>query len=349
MLNTPKHYDTIVIGAGPAGTMAAKLLSKAGNSVLIISPQTPSVRYYNFIPPAISDELSLASESVLAAEVGKVRIMLAGVHFGDASFPTPVSLVDRRRFDAAMLDAACAAGAEVLNATAKRVERDAKGWNVLGEDFSHTGDRLLFCSGAAKLVDGVVFKGACDRLRVVQCTGEPGGSSMDFDIGARGSAFCWRVGDAAGGTFDNEVSAIRHKAYLTARCEIEPLVARLDVFSRAGAEYVHDRAYRLGGSAALVDPLTGEGIRYALQSARLCAQNIVNGDPEREYGEALRDTVVSELAIARRIARRIASVPDTVLKLSAAFPKGRKLLRGLIAVMSGEDTYSEVYRRYKGE
>ena len=45
----------------------------------------------------------------------------------------------------------------------------------------------------------------------------------------------------------------------------------------------------IGDSAGLVDPITGEGLYYALRSAELCAEALLAEQPER-YQALLRST-----------------------------------------------------------
>ena len=45
-----------------------------------------------------------------------------------------------------------------------------------------------------------------------------------------------------------------------------------------------------GDAAALVDPITGEGLYYALRSGDLLAEMLLAGSPER-YPERLRATI----------------------------------------------------------
>lgn len=48
------------------------------------------------------------------------------------------------------------------------------------------------------------------------------------------------------------------------------------------------RTLLVGDAAGLADPLSGEGIRYAIKSGRLAAEAILSGHPERYPGDVLR-------------------------------------------------------------
>ena len=59
----------------------------------------------------------------------------------------------------------------------------------------------------------------------------------------------------------------------------------------------------MGDAAALVDPITGEGLYYALRSGELLAQSLIAGQPAH-YPERVRADFSADLEFAARIARR---------------------------------------------
>src|SRR5207302_9598634 len=59
----------------------------------------------------------------------------------------------------------------------------------------------------------------------------------------------------------------------------------------------------VGDAAALVDPLTGEGLFYAIRSGELLGRSLAQGCPER-YPAWLKAAFSSELEFAARIVRR---------------------------------------------
>jgi flavin-dependent dehydrogenase len=59
----------------------------------------------------------------------------------------------------------------------------------------------------------------------------------------------------------------------------------------------------IGDSAGLVDPITGEGLYYALRSAEICAETLLNGDYSH-YQKRLEEEIISELKLAARVSQR---------------------------------------------
>jgi flavin-dependent dehydrogenase len=60
----------------------------------------------------------------------------------------------------------------------------------------------------------------------------------------------------------------------------------------------------VGDAAGLVDPITGEGLYYAIRSADLASQAIVNGTTQ-SYGNVLHDDFGADLEFAAAIAKRM--------------------------------------------
>jgi flavin-dependent dehydrogenase len=103
-----------------------------------------------------------------------------------------------------------------------------------------------------------------------------------------------------------------------------------------------------GDAAACVDPITGEGLFYALRSGDLLAEALIADQPET-YPERLRGEVSADLEFAARIARKVfcgtflgGAITTRMVQLlnhSAAF---RDLIRD---VFSGAQDYRSLKRR----
>ncbi len=93
----------------------------------------------------------------------------------------------------------------------------------------------------------------------------------------------------------------------------------------------------LGDAAGLVDPLTGEGIYYALRSADLLAEALLAGEPER-YTEAVRGELGPELALAARYVKSFfrGGFPEQMLALAGRHQGIRTVLGNLV---SGRQSY----------
>jgi len=107
----------------------------------------------------------------------------------------------------------------------------------------------------------------------------------------------------------------------------------------------------IGDSAGLVDPITGEGLYYALRSAELCANALLAGRPD-EYRALLEEEVLAELKVAARVSQRFYSgqifgdsVLEKMVSLTAQSASFRELMSDLFAGIQGyRDLRSRLYR-----
>ncbi|HKV04197.1 MAG TPA: NAD(P)/FAD-dependent oxidoreductase [Candidatus Acidoferrales bacterium] len=103
-----------------------------------------------------------------------------------------------------------------------------------------------------------------------------------------------------------------------------------------------------GDAAACVDPITGEGLYYALRSGDLLAQALIEGQPDA-YPDRLRAAFSADLEFAAKIARKIfcgsflgGAITTRMVQLLNYSPAFRDLIRD---VFSGSQDYSSLKRR----
>jgi geranylgeranyl reductase family protein len=111
-----------------------------------------------------------------------------------------------------------------------------------------------------------------------------------------------------------------------------------------------NRALLLGDAAGLCDPLTGEGIYYAIRSAQLAAQVIEDcltssGAELENYQEAVDREIVSELRIARVLSSLFVRFPHLAFGILKQSDSTWKTECGLL---SGELKYSDIKDRAGG-
>jgi len=103
-----------------------------------------------------------------------------------------------------------------------------------------------------------------------------------------------------------------------------------------------------GDAAACVDPVTGEGLYYALRSGDLLAQALIEGQPQA-YPERLRAAFSADLEFAASIARKLfcgnflgGAITTRMVQLLNYSPAFRDLMRD---VFSGSQDYRTLKRR----
>src|SRR5687767_7744726 len=169
----PWTLDVVVIGAGPAGSAAAKMLASFGHRVLLVNrPSTGRHSLAESIPP---------SANRLLIELGmKNAVEAAGFHpwlgntvwwgsdearvelfaSGDVGYQ-----VERDRFDAVLRDAAAKAGAQIISGTARALENQRALRTTIeagGVTTTVEAGVVLDCSGRA----GVIARKGYRQLEV---------------------------------------------------------------------------------------------------------------------------------------------------------------------------------------
>lgn len=361
------RFEAIVIGAGPAGSVAARELALAGARVALVDGSHPRDKPCGGgVTGRALDELRGHDEfTPLRNPIRTVRFE-AGDHRVTVSLPEGyLDVLGRDAFDAALWRAAAAAGASPVAARATGLVREHGEWTVttadgvrlrsawvLGADGAggitrkqvwRPFERSQLSIAAGSYVDGATLSEAAIRF-----VDEPRGYLWSFP----------RLGHLAVGTCAqaDAASTVRMHAITDAWLDGYPPAqgrsrrryawpipslgaADLDAERPSGAGWM-----LLGDAAGLVDPITREGIYFAIRSGRVAAQALASRDPARHYTEAVRDELHDELRRAARLKAgffrpRFTSLLLTALEQSAAI---RQVMIDLVA---GRQPYRGLKRR----
>lgn len=117
VLSRSSDVDVLVVGAGPAGSSAARAAAEAGATVLVLEKRPrigEPVQCAEYIPRPLADRLKFPSE-VIAQEIrGMVSHLPGGEVVRKAA---PGFILNRDKFDQALASGAAEAGAQILRAT----------------------------------------------------------------------------------------------------------------------------------------------------------------------------------------------------------------------------------------
>jgi menaquinone-9 beta-reductase len=298
-----RAWDVIVVGAGPAGACAARELARAGRSVLLVDKS--SFPRYKVCGSCLNGRVLSVLEAVglgaLVEEAGGV--VLDGLRLAAAGVEVTLNLpggavLGRERFDALLVRAAVQAGAEFLPRTRARLGGGPTG-SFRPLALHHDGDtenahaRLVLAAdglGAGLLPRAPAMTAPASRigagLIVEEAPGFYRAGCIHMACGRAGYVGLVRLEDDrldVAAAFDP--NALRHLggpacAATGVIAEVGwPVPAGLAAGpwrgtpgltsrpERIGAE----RLFVLGDAAGYVEPFTGEGIAWALTSARaLC-------------------------------------------------------------------------------
>jgi len=113
---------------------------------------------------------------------------------------------------------------------------------------------------------------------------------------------------------------------------------------------LQDKALLLGDAAGLADPLTGEGIHNAIQSAQLAAPVIENSLGRgkvglQDYQQAVEEKIMSELRIARMLSKIVFRFPHLAFRM---LNQSDGVWRAGCNLMLGEVNYAAIKERAGG-
>lgn len=317
----------IVLGAGPAGSVAATLLARAGAEPLLLDRDAQvgdgiCGGFLSWRTVAALRELGCDPAELGARPVARLRLF-AGDRQARVALPHPASALSRRSLDGALRDLAVSAGA--------RLEIDrARGLSpglVEGEARDWRSEAIFLATGKHDVRGSTRPRDASDpalglRVRI------PGGASLTallegaielhlFPGGYAGIVLqedgsanvCLAIrksllAGAEGGTRDLlDRLAAAHPAFAERMKHAAPDLP-VDTIGAVPygwtAEKTEPGLYRLGDQAAVIPSLAGEGIAIAIASARAASEAWLKGHSAESYqtsfaGAARRPVRVSEM------------------------------------------------------
>ena len=324
-----------IIGAGPAGAMAAVRLARAGASVLLFDPSHPREKpcgggLTGRALALVSDVIdigALAPVVIRSASVEPPRSLdAAEVELTDHGVTPRSSLVvvSRAAFDSALASAAVAAGARLIpekvvdvyrDGSAMRVRtvcREYEAGHVLGADGPNSVVRKKlaqpFTRAQLSVAAGFFVHGVSASAIAIKCTHQQPGYLWSFPrrdhlavgICARAAKNITSPALRAQSLSWLEQHGLADAATLTPYAWPIPSAgfedARRMTCSAPGWML-------LGDAAGLVDPLTREGIYYALLSGQWAADTLTTSTERATalYAERVRAEIQPELARAARL------------------------------------------------
>jgi flavin-dependent dehydrogenase len=360
-----------IIGGGPAGATAAETLAKGwglssgGGSTHRVQVfeeklgwEKPcggglthkALRRYPFLAQAASGGNLLHEVEFLAPTGAAMRVRLR----------EPVVVYARATLNQLLLRRAQDAGAEVVRDRIFRLRRTDHGWEMEGREGSYRADFIVVAAGARTrlrqtfaedfrrrdllLTFGYFLPVPCDVLRV------------QFYEKFEGYAWAFprpdHVSVGIGGKAD-EASMAALQARLRAFMQqsgytpdpsrvFSHLLPSLSIDSWGSMRLVGPGWALAGDAAGLVDPVTGEGIYYAMRSGELLGQSLLEDLPQL-YPERVRNDFGRALATGARLLRLFfhgelfgGGITTRMIEFGAHSAKIREIIQDL---MEGSQSY----------
>ena len=292
-----EHWDVVVVGAGPAGSSAARVAADRGRRVLLLdAARFP--RYKTCGGGLIGTSLALLPPSALAAVEGRVATTSFSLRGGPArrvrSTRPFLALVRREVLDQALVDAAVEAGATFRDhVRVSRLVESAEGVRLSTSAGELTAGVVVGADGSSGVVGrhvGVRIARSDLGLEVeLAGVGADWSQRVHLDWGRDPGTYGWVFpkGDRL------TVGVIQRKGEGAATRDY--LARLLDGLGLADRERLHDSGHLTrwreagspvrrgavlvaGDAAGLLEPWTREGISYALRSGVAAGEAAARGD-----------------------------------------------------------------------
>jgi len=356
-------YDAIIIGSGPAGGTAAFFLSQAGKHVLVLEKESLP-RYKTCgggIPLHLLDQFPFSFEHVIETRVGSVSYVLNKRTVTISLPDRPIGMVMRDQFDACLLEQT---RADIRQSSAVR-NVEEQGDRVMvetrdGETFH--GRYLVAADGASSVAArclGLRREKTLAGAIEVEATVPPEvfckfADEPLFIFGEIHQGYLWvfpkashlSVGIMAVHPKPGELQSVLKRVMERYQISLHeaPMHGHPIPLYTGRQAIATARCLLAGDAAGLVDPLNGEGIRFAIKSGRLAAEAILAGHPEA-YPGLVWQAIGRGHTLARGLAWLFYHFPRACFELGVRNPFTTQAFVGLL---SDRISYPEAVLRLFG-
>ncbi len=357
-----------VVGAGPAGALAAAKLAGRGHRTILLDEKLAwekpcgggithkAIAQYPFLRDAQVERNWVSQCEILSPAGRRVRFAL----------DRPIAIFSRRVLNGLLLDQAIRAGAEFRQKRVTSIEGNPGAWRLHTSDSEIAAEYVIIAAGARNPFRPQFSRPfAAGDLMATAGYYIPGTSQamqLQFFPGLHG--YIWIFPRA------NHFSAgICGKMNGLSTAHLRHLLERS--LTASGLKFAGSQFYAhvlpalsftalrqapvcgngwamVGDAAGFTDPITGEGLYYALRSADLLCEALLQGRPEI-YPARLKKDFLPELEMAARIADRFftgrwmgEAVTERMVQFTDHSPRFRQLMCDMF---SGAQGYRNLRQR----
>lgn len=358
-----------ILGGGPAGAFAAEQLASAGLEAIVLDEKLAwekpcggglTYKAYHQYPFLIENSTprKLISDTVLAAPRARaVSLRLT----------EPILIYSRFDLNRMLLERAERAGARIEKTRVLEMSRCGGGWLLKTKSGALRADYCIVATGARNpLRDvGTALTGA-DAMSALGYYIPGAQDQIDIQFLAKLEGYIWvfpRCGHLSVGICGKGEPAS------SLRKRLEAWLAERGINWKGAPFYSHllpsletpawkknrvagEGWMAVGDAAGLVDPITGEGLYYAIRSADLAARALLSEVGElagHAYRRMLRRDFAGDLEFGSRLARRVflgrflfGSVPARMVQFTRRSPRFAAVMQDLF---SGTQPYLGLKKR----
>lgn len=360
-----------IIGGGPAGAMTAERLARGLAGVR--NGQDPArvvvfeeklgwekpcggglshkaLRRYPFLLESDGIGKHVRNMEVRAPGGAVVRLHLR----------EPLAIYSRRDLNHFLLQRSQKAGAEVIKDRVMSFERQGEKWQLKGREESYRADYLVLAAGARSrlrnrlaedfkpcdfmLTFGYYVPGQENLLRIEFFKDFEGYAWSFPRPGHLSVGICGKVGQTTMAELQKNLAVFMNRCgYSSCSAPVfSHLLPSLVVESWSDLRLAGPGWALAGDVGGLADPVTGEGIYFALRSGELLAESVLSGSPER-YPQAVWNEFGSKLMTGAKMCERFyrgdflgGPVTTRMIQFAAGSGTFRSLFQSLI---EGTQTY----------
>lgn len=338
-----------IIGAGPAGSYLAYLLARSGIYATIFDHSHPrekpcgggispfALSKFPFLKE-ISCSQRFIDKAVLISPKGREAILNVGTGMN----------VSRKHFDSCLLQRALDSGARLVAERVVNVRKQVNSWVIRTQSEEYHSRLIVGADGVNSIVRRTILS-PIPKEDLAACIGyfstnvEIDYCLMRFYEGLQGYAWVFpRESHSSIGIVAKMKQAKNLKAHLNRFIEEYcPNMERVSAFGALVPMIRHTKFYEIpcsgedwiliGDAAGHVDPILVEGIRYAIWSAELAAEAIIDGDSTK-FDTLWRSAYYRNFIEACRLAELWYNprVIDLIVMMASRSKSFERLLAGLV-------------------
>jgi flavin-dependent dehydrogenase len=359
-----------IVGGGPSGAMCGEQLARAGHAVEILDEHLAWEKPCGggLTHKAIRCFPFLLDNNYPKKLVDSVDLISSEEHRATLNMPHPIVIYSRTVLNGLLLDRAKEAGCKVERSRVMGVETEtAKPRYCVDGEWRET-DFLVLAAGARNQLLPETRALQRDELEMTQGYFVPQtADAITIKFLPHFEGYIWsfpRCDHLSVGICGSMASHTSSEL----RGHLQTFVEKEQISTEGAKFYSHvlpspkERTLSqrnvvgknwalIGDAAAWVDPLTGEGLFYAIRSGELLGKSLAEGCPEK-YPAWVRATFSAELEFAARIVRRFyrgsflgSAVTTRMVQFIRRSPVFQQLMGDLF---SGTQDYSSLKRRLWG-